>query len=132
MLTVLQQKRAKFFLDCVSYEEISSVEAGDKIWIDAETSDDRKFKISLCTQSPPGFCRLFVKADDALLDSPDSTFSDDDVKEISVEAVASCYNALLMHTSVYSGTYPCFRHKYFLLENDVPTPNISHLPAWSS
>lgn len=123
------QKGATFFLDCVAYEETSLVEAGKKIWIDAETSDDKKFKISLCTQSPPGFSRLFVKTDDKLPDSPTSTLPYDMVKKsITVEAVASCYNAILMHTSVPSGTFPRFRHKYFLLHNDVPTPKISRLP----
>jgi len=100
-----------------------------KKWIDAETSGDKKFKISLCTQSPPGFSRLFVQTDEALPNSPASTLSYGEVKKrISVEAVASCYNAILMHTSVDSGTYPCFSHKYFLLKNDVPTPKIYRLP----
>lgn len=69
------QNRAKFFLNCVVYEEIASDTTESKTWIDAEASYDIKFEISLCTQSPPGFSRLFLKTDDALPDTPTSTLS---------------------------------------------------------
>jgi hypothetical protein len=129
LLAALQQNRAKFFLDCIVYEETSPVKTENKIWMNAESSYGIKFEISLCTQPPPGFSLLFLKTDDALPDSPTSPLSfDDSKKRIAVEALASCYDAILLHSSVETGTSPSFRHDYFLLKNDVPTPTIYRLP----
>uniref|UniRef100_N1R434 DUF1618 domain-containing protein n=1 Tax=Aegilops tauschii TaxID=37682 RepID=N1R434_AEGTA len=61
--------------------------------------------------------------------TPTSTvFRDGVKKKLRAEALASCYNAILMQTIVDTQTYPYFYHDYFLLKNDVPSPVISRLP----
>lgn len=109
--------------------ETSSLGTDNKIWIGAETSDGINFGISLCTEPSPGFSHLFLKTDDAVAVTPTSTvFCDGVKKRLHVEALTSCYNAILMQTIVDTRTYPYFYHDYFLLKNDVPSPVISRLP----
>uniref|UniRef100_A0A0D9X2M6 DUF1618 domain-containing protein n=1 Tax=Leersia perrieri TaxID=77586 RepID=A0A0D9X2M6_9ORYZ len=132
-----KQKRKRimnwFVLDSDCYEDVSP-NSDYNSWVDAETSKQGiRFKISLHAKAPPCFSRLLFKTDDAECNSPAMPNIPCGKTTISIGAMSSCYNAILLHTYVTDPKFEIF-HEYFLLKNDLPSPVISRLPEmpeWS-
>jgi hypothetical protein len=122
----LQQSRSnQLFLDGLVYQDKSPVQsnASNHRWIGAETGCGIAFQVSLRAHPPPALSTLHIWIDDALRDDDDDApisvvYFDGVRRRISVEAVASCRDVIVMHTGTDSGTLPRFRHDYYLLTDD--------------